>query len=51
MHEEIFTHSLKDITDQEIIIDKFIWKDRIHSLSKKPTHRRNDNQLFYFPKE
>ncbi|MDQ0595041.1 hypothetical protein QFZ37_003410 [Chryseobacterium ginsenosidimutans] len=48
--DNIFTHSLKDITDQQISIDKFIGKENNDELYEKAAHRRDDHFLFIFQK-
>lgn len=49
--DHISTHSLKDITDQVISINKFIGgKDNTVSYTK-PAHRRDDHYLFIFQKK
>ncbi|MDR3680926.1 MAG: helix-turn-helix transcriptional regulator [Flavipsychrobacter sp.] len=49
--DNISTHSLKDITDQEIRIDKFTGTINNDVLYKKVAHRRNDHFLFIFQRD
>ncbi|MDN5288149.1 MAG: AraC-type DNA-binding protein [Mucilaginibacter sp.] len=48
--DNILTHSLKDITDQGISIDKFIGTGNNEELYRKSAHRRDDHYLFIFQK-
>ena len=46
----IVTHSLKDITDQVISIDKFSRTENNRVNYRKSAHRRDDHYLFIFQK-
>jgi len=48
--DSILTHSLKDITDQEISIDKFSRTENNKVTYRKSAHRRDDHYLFIFQK-
>jgi len=48
--DNISTHSLRDITDQGISLDKFIGTGNDERLYKKSAHRRDDHYLFIFQK-
>ncbi|MFX1707314.1 helix-turn-helix domain-containing protein [Chitinophaga sp. CC14] len=51
MTDNILTQSLKDITDQEISINKFIGTQNNEDFYKKAAHRRDDHYLFIFQKK
>lgn len=48
--DRILTYSFKDITDQEIWIEKYIATNCNKELLSKPVHRRADHFLFIFQK-
>ncbi|PSL44666.1 AraC-like DNA-binding protein [Chitinophaga niastensis] len=48
MNNNIATHSLRDITDEEISIVKFIEAENSVASYKKSAHRRDDHYLFIF---
>lgn len=48
--DNISTHSLKDITDQQISVDRFVGKPNNDELYRKSAHRRDDHYLFIFQK-
>lgn len=50
MTDRISTHSLKDITDQVISVNKFIGSESNLVSYTKPAHRRDDHYLFIFQK-
>ncbi|MGF6928333.1 AraC family transcriptional activator of pobA [Chitinophaga sp. W2I13] len=51
MTGNILIQSLKDITDQEISINKFIGTQNKEDFYKKAAHRRDDHYLFIFQKK
>lgn len=51
MMHPVSTHSLKDITDQEIGIHKFSGTGRNVQLNEKSAHRRDDHYLFIFQQQ